>query len=209
MSLARAEEAETHAVKPALGGLAFLDGDERAGVHAELRARRWLVVNAPSSRPTPGDLRRAIDDAVEGALAMRGALPPSVDVEAGVEITVRDQVFRTRALGATGLALAFPPLPGSGARPALDARDGAVLAAWINASQRWPVQLLLDDGDRDAELLMPRRLGDLATARSAPRSAPASIELRDVKPEPIAIAIAAVPAPAPAPALAATTPEAA
>jgi hypothetical protein len=186
MSLARAEKAETHAVKPALGGLAFLDGAERAGVHAELRARRWLVVSAPSGRPTPGDLRRAIDDAIEGALAMRGALPPSVDIEAGLEITVRDQVFRTRALGATGLALAFPPLPGNAARPALDARDGAVLAAWINASQRWPVQLLLDDGDRDAELLMPRRLGDLATTRSAARSAP--IELREVTPEPIVVA---------------------
>ncbi|MEP7124345.1 MAG: hypothetical protein ABJE95_25680 [Byssovorax sp.] len=191
MSLARAEEAETHAVKPATGGLAFLDGAERAGVHAELRARRWLVVNAPTSRPTPGDLRRAIDDAVEGALALRGALPPSVDVEAGVEITVRDQVFRTRALGATGLALAFPPLPGNAARPSLDARDSAVLAAWIGASQRWPVQLLLDDGDRDAELLMPRRLGDLATTRSAPRSAP--IELHQVKPEPVVAAPEAAP----------------
>ena len=186
MPLARAEEAEIHAVKPALGGLAFLDGAERAGVHAELRARRWLVVNAPSGRPTPGHLRRAIDDAIEGALAMRGALPPSVDIEAGVEITVRDQVFRTRALGATGLALAFPPLPENTARPGLDARDGAVLAAWISASQRWPVQLLLDDGDRDAELLMPHRLGDLATTRSALRSAP--IELREVKPEPIVAA---------------------
>ena len=183
MSLARAEEAEIHAVKPALGGLAFLDGAERAGVHAELRARRWLVVTAPLSAPTPGDLRRAIDDAVEGALALRGALPPSVDVEAGVEITVRDQVFRTRALGATGLALAFPPLPGNPARRALDARDSAVLAAWIGASQRWPVQLFLDDADRDAELLMPRRLGDLATSRSTLRSTP--IEPREVKLEPI------------------------
>ena len=183
MSLARAEEAEIHAVKPALGGLAFLDGVERADVHAELRARRWLVVNAPSSAPTPGDLRRAIDDAIEGALALRGALPPSVDVEAGVEITVRDQVFRTRALGATGLALAFPPLPGNATRRALDTRDGAVLAAWISASQRWPVQLFLDHADRDTEVLLPRRLGDLATARHALRSAP--IELREVKAEPV------------------------
>ena len=183
MSLARAEEAEIHAVKPALGGLAFLDGDERADVHAELRARRWLVVNAPGSAPTPGDLRRAIDDAIEGALALRGALPPSVDVEAGVEITVRDQVFRTRALGATGLALAFPPLPGNATRRALDTRDGAVLAAWIGASQRWPVQLFLDHADRDTEVLLPRRLGDLATTRHALRSAP--IELREVKPEPV------------------------
>jgi hypothetical protein len=190
MSLVRAEEAEIHAVKPALGGLAFLDRAERADVHADLRARRWLVVTAPAGMPTPGDLRRAIDDAVEGALALRGALPPAVDVEAGVEITVRDQVFRTRALGATGLALAFPPLPGCASRDTLDARDGAVLAAWIGASQRWPVQLLLDDSDRDTELLMPRRLGDLATTRSAPRSAP--VELREVKPEPIVAAPVAI-----------------
>ncbi len=200
MSLARVEEAEIHAVKPVLGGLAFLDGAERADVHAELRARRWLVVNAPAGAPTPGDLRRAIDDAVEGALALRGALPPSTDMEAGVEITVRDQVFRTRALGATGLALAFPPLPGSTPRRALDARDSAVLAAWIGASQRWPVQLFLHDADRDAELLMPRRLGDLATIRSTVRSAP--IELHEVKPEPV-IPVSAMIAPTPE-ALAAT-----
>jgi hypothetical protein len=180
MPLCRAEEAETPVVKPALGGLAFLDCAERADAHAELRARRWLVVSAPSDAPTPGSLRRAIDDAIEGALALRGALPPSVDVEASVEITVRDQVFRTRALGATGLALAFPPLPEPAFQSALDVRDSAVLAAWISASQRWPVQLLLDEADRDTELLMPRRLGDLATARSAARPAP--MERRELTP---------------------------
>jgi hypothetical protein len=202
MSLARAEEAEISAVKPALGGLAFLDDAERADVHADLRARRWLVVSAPAGRPTPGDLRRAIDDAVEGALALRGALPPSVDVDAGVEVTVRDQVFRTRALGATGIALAFPRLPESAARRALDARDSAILAAWIGASQRWPVQLFLDDSDRDAEVLVPRRLGDLATMRGALRAAPAP--LHEVKPEPI---VAAPEELAPLPAVLGTLPE--
>jgi hypothetical protein len=183
MSLCRAEEAEIPAVKPALGALVFVDGAEREVAHAELRARRWLVVSAPMDAPAPGALRRTIEDAVEGALALRGALPPTVDVEAGVEITVRDQVFRTRALGATGLALVFPRLPGAAFRRSLDARDGAVIAAWIGASQRWPVQLLLDDADRDTELLLPRRLGDLATARSAAR--PEKIELREVPPAPI------------------------
>ncbi len=202
MSLARAEEAEISAVKPALGGLAFLDDAERADVHADLRARRWLVVSAPVGRPTPGDLRRAIDDAVEGALALRGALPPSVDVDASVEVTVRDQVFRTRALGATGIALAFPRLPASATRRALDARDSAILAAWIGASQRWPVQLFLDDSDRDAEVLVPRRLGDLATMRGALRAAPAL--LHEVKPEPIVVAPEAL---APLPAVLGPLPE--
>src|SRR4051812_21335212 len=175
MSLCRAEEAEIHAVKPATGGLVFVDSEGRDDAHADLRARRWLVVSAAVDAPTPGNLRRAIEDAVEGALALRGALPPSVDVDASLEITVRDQVFRTRALGATGLALTFPRLPGAASRCALDAGDSAVIAAWISASQRWPVQLLLDDADRDTELLMPRRLGDLATARSNPRPAPAPL----------------------------------
>src|SRR4051812_20134178 len=190
MSLCRAEEAEIHAVKPATGGLVFVDSEGRDDAHTDLRARRWLVVSATMDAPAPGNLRRSIEDAVEGALALRGALPPSVDIEAGVEITVRDQVFRTRALGATGLALAFPPLPGNTARRARDGRDGAVLAAWIGASQRWPVQLFLDDADRDAELLMPRRLGDLATSRSMVRSAP--IEPREVKPELIVTAPPAI-----------------
>jgi hypothetical protein len=196
MPLCRAEEAEIHAVKPAVGGLAFVDCAERDDAHAELRARRWLVISASSDAPAPGELRRAIDDAVEGALALRGALPPAVDVEAGVEVTVRDQVFRTRALGATGLALTFPRLSGPVDRRALDARDGAVLAAWIGASKRWPVQLLLDDADRDTELLMPRRLGDLATASSPARTAP--VPLREVKSAPV-IAAPAPPAPEPEP----------
>lgn len=194
MPLCQAEEAEIHTVKPAIGGLAFVDRAERDDAHAELRARRWLVISATSDAPAPGELRRAIDDAVEGALALRGALPPAVDVEAGVEITVRDQVFRTRALGATGLALTFPRLPGPASRRALDARDGAVLAAWIGASKRWPVQLLLDDADRDTELLLPRRLGDLATGNSPVRTAPAP--LREVKP---AAVVAALAEPAPEP----------
>ena len=196
MPLCRAEEAEIHAVKPALGGLAFVDSADRDDAHAELRARRWLVVSATTDAPAPGELRRAIDDAVEGALALRGALPPAVDVDAGVEITVRDQVFRARALGATGLALAFPRLPGPVDRHALDARDSAVIAAWIGASKRWPVQLLLDDADRDTELLMPRRLGDLATAHSPARTAPTP--LREVKPAPV-VAAPASPEPAPEP----------
>ena len=180
MPLCRAEEAETPVVKPVLGGLAFLDCAERADVHADLRARRWLVVSAPSDAPTPGSLRRVIDDAVEGALATRGALPPAVDVEASLDVIVRDQVFRTRALGATGLALTFPPLHEAAAPSALDPRDSAVLTAWISASQRWPVQLLLDEANRDTELLMPRRLGDLATARAPLRLAP--VEHREAAP---------------------------
>ncbi len=193
MSLCRAEEAEIHAVKPAIGGLVFVDGADRDDAHADLRARRWLIVSAAADAPAPGHLRRAIEDAVEGALALRGALPPSVDVEAGLEITVRDQVFRTRALGATGLALTFPRLLGAASRGALDAGDSAVIAAWISASQRWPVQLLLDDADRDTELLMPRRLGDLATARSGAR--PPVAPLREVKSASMAAALmAAAPA---------------
>lgn len=195
MPLCRAEEAEISVVKPALGGLAFLDCASRADAHAEFRARRWLVVSAPCAAPTPGGLRRAIDDAVEGALALRGALPPSVDVEASVEITIRDQVFRTRALGATGLALAFPPLPEPAFQSALDARDSAVLAAWISASQRWPVQLVLDEANRDTELLLPRRLGDLATARSAARPAP--MERREFTPALVAPPPPHEPAPIP------------
>jgi hypothetical protein len=190
MSLAQAEEAplspEKAASKAAPGGLVFAPAARQADVCAELRARRYLVVATSPVTPLPGGLRRAIDDAVEGTLALRGALPPAVEIDAGAEITARDQFFRARALGAQGLSIALPRLPCPPGQRLLDPEDGAALSAWIAAAQRTSVVLVLDEADRDVQLLIPRRLGDLTSGKRT-----------GVTPVPPPVALAATPMPPP------------
>ncbi len=158
MSLAEAMKAE-HV--PAPGAVAFLSATRRPEACVELRARRYLVANAGGAAPTCGQVRRAIDDAVEGALALRGAHPPSVDLLASAEETVRDQVFRARLLGVAGVALIVPPLTGAAeGEEHLAFDDSAAIAAWIRASERAAVSIFFDESDRDLRLLLPVRLGD-------------------------------------------------
>jgi hypothetical protein len=183
-SLATAEKsAPSPAPNP--GGVHFAEGARHADLCAELRARRYLV--APVATAERGKLRHAIDDAVEGALALRGALPPGVEVGAALEPTIRDQIFRARALGATGLAIALPRL-GEGDDDLLDHEDGATLSAWLSAARRTPLLVVLDDRDRAARVLAPVPLADLAgpSPLAAPESSP---------PPSGEIAIAAPPAP--------------
>jgi hypothetical protein len=168
MSLAQAEKV---AVAPvSAGGVQFVAAARHAELCAQLRTRRYLV--APVIPPARGRLRQAIDDAVEGALAMRGALPPAVDLDAAIEPTIRDQVFRARALGATGLALAIPRIGASPDDGVLDLGDGAVISAWLAAARRAPLLLVLDEADRAARVLAPVPLGELAGASAPPDSAP-------------------------------------
>jgi hypothetical protein len=201
MSLARAEKADfTDGGSPSRpssspmpsgsapmppGGVFFVTAARRAEACAELRARRYLVVAAPPRTPGEGGLRQVIDDAVEGALALRGAVPPGAPIDADAEATARDQVLRARALGTAGLVLAFPLLFDDGAasdplsqsaldRPLLNLDDGEVVSAWIAAAQRGSVVILLDERDRDARVLAPQRLAEIASSMKAPLCAPPS-----------------------------------
>ncbi len=167
-------QVEKSAVAPVpAGGVHFAAAPRYADLCAELRARRYLVV--PIAPPGAGRLRHTIDDAVEGALAMRGALPPAVELGAAIEPTLRDQVFRARALGATGLALTLPHL-GDVEGGLLDQADGATLSAWLSAARRAPLLLVLDERDRTARVLAPVPIGDLAgpSPIPAPDSVPPS-----------------------------------
>ena len=160
MSLAPAEKISP--APPPAGGVHFAAAAQHAELSTELRARRYLVAAVPSAER--GRLRHAIDEAVEGALAMRGALPSAVHLDAGLEPTIRDQVFRARALGATGLSVMLPPLRSACAEGALDAADSATLLAWLGFTRRAPLLLLLDEADRGARVLSPTPLADLAGA---------------------------------------------
>ena len=157
--------------QPRSGGVCFVAASRQADLCAELRGRRYLI--APVEASEPGRLRHAVDDAVEGALAMRGALPPAIGIEAALDLTIRDQVFRARALGAAGLALTLPrlgDLPGG----LLDVSDGLTLSAWLSAAKRAPLLLVLDEHDREARVLAPVPIGELVSAAAppAPESTP-------------------------------------
>ncbi len=160
MSLAQGREDPCRPLPPRAAWI-FVAATRHTDLCAELRARRYLV--APVRAPERGRLRHAIEDAVEGALAMRGALPPAVELDAMLEPTLRDQVFRARALGATGLAVTLPRL-GDAEGALLDAADGAALSTWLSAARRAPLLIVLDEHDRAARVLAPVPIGDLAGA---------------------------------------------
>src|SRR5262245_56635740 len=169
MRLSQTQEGGT---LPGAGGARFIPAHRVADACAELKARRYVVAratplkaerrrerspergSAPPPRAAVG-LRGAIEEAVESALAIRGALPPGVSVHADLAICIRDQMLRVRALGATGLAIALPRL-GDVLEPGLlDAEDSAVLSAWIRAAPSEALTLLLDDQDRHVAALAP------------------------------------------------------
>ncbi|MFT3774020.1 MAG: hypothetical protein QM820_52310 [Minicystis sp.] len=165
MSLAPVEK--TTPVPAPSGGVHFVVAADQASLCAELRARRYLVAAVPA--PERGRLRHAIDEAVEGALAMRGALPSGVHLDAALEPTIRDQVFRARALGATGLCVTLPGL-GRDAE-VMDAADSETLLAWLAAAKRAPLLMVLDEIDRAARVLAPTPIG-ISRARARSRRSP-------------------------------------
>jgi hypothetical protein len=159
------------------GGVFFVAPTRQAEACAELRARRYVVVAPPPLSPASGKLRQMVEDAVEGALAMRGALPPGTPSSADAAAIVRDQVVRARALGAAGVAIALPSFAFAGGTlgepdRVLGLEDGALISAWVAAAQRGAVILLLDERDREIRVLSPRRLGELASSMAAPRWSP-------------------------------------
>lgn len=150
------------ATNPPPGEVRLVPASRRGEACAELRGLHYLVASATPIAPVPGGLRDALDEAVEGALALRGALPPVVEADGDLTRSVHDQVFRARALGAAGLAVAVPALAGLvGEDGLLGARDGAVLAAWLEAVREIPLVMLLAEEDRAVRVALPFALGEL------------------------------------------------
>ena len=143
------------------GGVFFVAAARYTEASLGFAERRFLVVSLP-----PGanyrSLTRAIDDAVEGALALRGALPREAPAPADVEATVRDQGIRAHALGLSGIALMFPRLSREPLGGVLGIDESAFVSAWIAAAQRGLAAVLFDEHDRELRVLAPRRLADLA-----------------------------------------------
>lgn len=168
---------------PPPGTARFAPGERASETERELRARRFLWVGAPTSAPPQRGLRTALDGAVELALAMRGALPARVEAGAALGAVIADQVFRARALGASGLAVAMPRLP-CGAQGELDPEDSAVLVAWLAAAREEPIALVFADADRLVRVLSPVPLAELvgraATTMPATATAIAALVASDL-----------------------------
>jgi len=149
---------------------------------AEYRERRCLellgdgalVVRVPSpTRAVRGRLEAYLDDAIEGRLLALGAAGPHPHTAD----KIGDQLFRARAIGASGLVLSVDPLAQLRI-PALTPEDSGTLATLAYATQDRPFVLLLDDDDRDApaygrpipllSLLHPRLVATLPAAEEAP-----------------------------------------
>ena len=125
--------------------LRFLASAELDAEAVALVRARYVVAMAAHSSAWAGRLGAVIEDAVESALALRGALPPSVMVGADAAATIADQLLRVRALEARGLAIVLPRLSDTaGPDGALSAADSAAIRTWLAAAREAAVELLAD-----------------------------------------------------------------
>lgn len=188
-----------------LGEMRFVASTDVSELCNGLCAQRFLVVGAATGPLAPTGLRRRIDDAVEGELAARGALPAAIGVDAELSSCIRDQVFRTRALGSMGLAIALPPLSElTDPEGRLNVDDSAALLAWTRATAELPVVLLASEADKQVSAYAPMPLERLLAAEgraAAPAPPPAVDEATwleasreppadpfDMTPAPVAVA---------------------
>ena len=154
----------------AFDGIAFIEVARRMDVCRELSSNRVVVARLPEAPPAPGGLRQMIEDAVEGALANRGALPPGVAVGAELAASVRDQLLRIQALGARGLAIVLPRFcEGRMPQTRLTPEDSRTLGMWIDATRGAPVVILFGEEDRRLEIHCVRPVEELSTPAPQPK----------------------------------------
>ncbi|HZO12657.1 MAG TPA: hypothetical protein VFB62_05355, partial [Polyangiaceae bacterium] len=153
---------------PPSGGCEFLTRAQRSERCRRLAEQGWVVArvvpvfdHGEDETPTSGmrqPLRRgglceALEGAVELSLALRGAVPPEVSTTATPLAMARDQLFRVRALGATGLCLVMPELRGMCENAVLVADDSMTLSVWRMLCETESVWLLFDERDHDVAML--------------------------------------------------------
>lgn len=178
MRLVQASSSTTSPNKPNFGAH-FIALSRKSELLGDLRARGYVVASVGRAL-VPGRLRQAVEEAVESALAMRGAPPPSVPVDVDATASLRDQCTRTKALGAAGLALVLPPLMTlSEGGTTLNMTDSAVLSAFGEAAQTGAVALVFDDTDRGLRILAPVRLDEFV-ADAIPTRRPLMSEPRPI-----------------------------
>jgi hypothetical protein len=134
--------------------------------------------------PGPDQRTRLLDfvlAAVEAELESRGAAPRGWVPQEPAESILGDQLYRSRLLGASGLALRFSALSGiANARGELDAEDSRSLRRLFALAEREPIQLFVPSHSMDLAVTgAPQRLGEwLSEGSRAGRVA--SIEYEDL-----------------------------
>lgn len=164
MSQARTTSVQSSPLSPArAGGAAFLTPAHRSERCKELADRGYLLARVGSDGPLErGELREALEGAVEISLALRGALPPSVTIDAPAVVAAQDQVFRVKTLDAAGLCLVVPSLTElADADLHLHPDDSTALDTWRRLGELEPVVLLFDAADRNLRMLAPQALGEV------------------------------------------------
>lgn len=178
MRLVQASPSTSTSHKPSFGAH-FIAFSRKAELLGDLRSRGFVVASV-SRCPMPSRLRQAVEEAVESALAMRGAPPPSVPADVDMAASLRDQLTRARALGSAGLALVLPSLSTlTDGSSTLNLVDSAVVSAFGEAAQTGAVALVFDDSDRCLRVLAPTRLDEFV-ADSIPTRRPMVSDARAV-----------------------------
>ena len=133
------------------GEIAFLSAEEQAQRSVELLgAGALLVTLPPPGLSARGRLGEILEELVERELARLGAPSPYLAAWSAMpeDATARlaDQLYRARAVGGTGIAIAMGTLSAI-ARPSLTPDDSGTLRWLADASLHAPVVLLVDDAD--------------------------------------------------------------
>jgi hypothetical protein len=186
----------------ARGHLRFASLDERDAASVRLERTGHVVAELEGIGPSVrGRLSEAIDEAIESALAARGAAGPGISSGSDRDATLSDQLFRARRVGARGLAVLLGPMhAAAGPLRALEPEDGATLRFLADATRERPFVLVLDA--RDVALGAygdPVPLRSLLVPEPASRNGEMHARVTAPAPSPV-LAPAPVLAPSPAPA---------
>lgn len=127
----------------AMPRLCFVGASQRSEVCFAWERRGALLVDVPIEAELRGRLGDAIRDAIEHALAARGAAAPVNGAPLDFESTLGDQLFRARRAGARGLCVVVGALRPIARAGALAAEDSAALRSYAVATRQRPVVLLL------------------------------------------------------------------
>ncbi|MFO7178229.1 MAG: hypothetical protein DIU78_005960 [Pseudomonadota bacterium] len=139
------------------GAAIFLDPLDIPAELARAEARSLLPVTIPAPGPAfRGRLALLLEEAVEEALARRGACPPGIGAAASLDAALSDQLYRSRLLELRGITIALPSLEGIATLGGmLDAEDGAVLRFWVDAARSRPIRLLIDVANQKLKVYGP------------------------------------------------------
>jgi hypothetical protein len=148
-------------------------GAELRETLAENASEGFLAVSVPAPKPADrGRLALVVEEAVEQALERHGGCPPGLAVEADLDASLADQIYRARLLEFRGLALALGPLGALiGAAGALELEDSATLRFLCAAPSGHAVRVLLDDANASLGVYpAPRPLAELVPSEAPPVS---------------------------------------